>query len=153
MLSVCIHLSISGGCSCCVHMFFVCYTPNNEVRGRGFISKLFDHLVCRGHVCPCVQILFTWPLVTRLGVMVHHHEPEWHVKRLVCYFQGPSKGGCGCQCDPASSGISELSIDYPFLSPLLLFLPSPLALSVIFVCWWSILQPFPPENSNFCCCD
>ena len=130
MLSACIRLSISGGCSCCVHKFFVCYTPSNEVRGRGSILKVFDFLVCRGHVCPCVRILFTWPFVTRLGVVVHHHEPECHVKRLVCSFQGPSKGGWGCQCDPASSGISGLSIDSPFLSPLA-FLPSPLALCVL----------------------
>ena len=38
------------------------------------------------------------------------------------------------------SGISGLSFDSPFLSPLLFFLPSPLALSVLsFFCSWSIL--------------
>ena len=32
--------------------------------------------------------------VTKLGIVVHHHELECHTKRLVCYFrgQGHSKG-------------------------------------------------------------
>ena len=41
------------------------------------------------------------------------------------------------------SGISGLSFDSPFLSLLLFFLPSPLALSVLsFFCYWSILLTF-----------
>ena len=41
------------------------------------------------------------------------------------------------------SGISGLSFDSPFLSPLLFLLPSPLALSVLsFFCYWSILLIF-----------
>ena len=46
--------------------------------------------------------------------------------------------------------MSGLSFDSPFLSPLLFFLPSPLALSVwSFFCLWSILLTFFPENSDF----
>ena len=41
------------------------------------------------------------------------------------------------------SGISGLSFDFPFLSPLLFLLPSPLALSVLSCfCYWSILRTF-----------
>ena len=34
--------------------------------------------------------------VTKLGVIMHHHEPECHAKLLVCYFQGQghSKDSC-----------------------------------------------------------
>ena len=32
--------------------------------------------------------------VTKLGMVMHHHGPECHAKRLVCYLQGqgPSEG-------------------------------------------------------------
>ena len=44
---------------------------------------------------------------------------------------------------PLLSGISGLSFDFPFLSPLLFLLPSPLALSVLSCfCYWSILRTF-----------
>ena len=49
------------------------------------------------------------------------------------------------------SGISGLSFDSPFLSPLLFFLPSPLALSVLSFFLLMVHSPgFFPENSQIC---
>ena len=49
------------------------------------------------------------------------------------------------------SGISGLSFDFPFLSPLLFFLPSPLVLSVLSCCVLMVHSPdflifFPPDK-------
>ena len=32
------------------------------------------------------------PFVTKLGIVVHHHEPECHVKKMGFYLQGHSVG-------------------------------------------------------------
>ena len=49
-------------------------------------------------VCPYVLILSGWYLlncsnfVTRLGMVVQHHDLEGHAERLVCWLQGHSEG-------------------------------------------------------------
>ena len=46
------------------------------------------------NVCPDDILQTTEHCVTKLSIVMHHLEPECHVKRLVCYFQdqGHSKG-------------------------------------------------------------
>ena len=48
------------------------------------------------------------------------------------------------------SGVSGLSFDSPFLSPLLFFLPSHLAVSVLsFFCKWPLLLTFFPRKLKY----
>ena len=55
----------------------------------------------------------------------------------------PPEGRPGMSDVTLLSGISRLLFDCPYLSPLLIFLPSPLALAVLsFFCYWSILLTF-----------
>ena len=61
-------------------------------------------------VCPDDIFWTNGHFVTKLGVVMHHYEPECHAKELVCYFQGQghSKGSYGhdsfyyifCSADP-----------------------------------------------------
>ena len=46
------------------------------------------------NVCPGDIIEMVKYFVIKLGLMMQHHEPECHAKRLVCYLkgQGHSKG-------------------------------------------------------------
>ena len=46
------------------------------------------------NVCPAEIFLTTEPFVTKLGIVLHHHEPECHTQRLVCQLkdQGHSEG-------------------------------------------------------------
>ena len=47
-----------------------------------------------GECSPGLYFLNCKPFVTKLGMVMHHHGPECHAKRLVCYLQGqgPSEG-------------------------------------------------------------
>ena len=66
-----------------------------------------------------------------------------------CMWSNPPKGGQGCLILSLLSGISGLSFDSPLLSPLLFFLPSPLALSVFVIFLLKVHSPdIFPENSN-----
>ena len=62
----------------------------------------------------------------------------------------PTEGRPAMSDVPLLSGISGLSFDSPFLSLLLFFLPSPLALSVLSFFLLMVHSPdfFPPENSQ-----
>ena len=44
------------------------------------------------NVCPDDVFRTTKHFVFKLGSVGHHYEPECHVKRLICYFQG--QGHC-----------------------------------------------------------
>ena len=39
-------------------------------------------------VCPDDIFQTNYLFVTKFGVVIHHHEPECHAKRVVCYSQG-----------------------------------------------------------------
>ena len=46
------------------------------------------------YICPHDLFLTVKHFVINLGIVMHHHKPGCHAKRLVCYFhgQGHSKG-------------------------------------------------------------
>ena len=122
----------------------------------------------------------TEPFVTKLGMVMHHHGPECHARRLACYLQGhghsegscslnmivstistellPPKGGRGCLMSPPcleSQGCHLIPLCY------LLSCSSacPVTLSVLSfsACWpfllnffLKILQYFSLRDRLFC---
>ena len=84
------------------------YTPLNKVGGEevymGYIGITFpspvclfflhptnkvycNHFVRVSHLCPEDTLWTTKRYATKLGMMVHHHDPECHAKRVGCCLE------------------------------------------------------------------
>ena len=76
----------------------------------------------------CLPSCFSFAKEQRLTC---HHNYLCTCPYMYLFMTLPPEGRPGISDVPLLPGISGLSFDFPFLSPLLFFLPSPLALSVL----------------------
>ena len=110
------------------------------------IAVLLLLLLCWCYVVILLCFLFYFILLCcACGVWLIQHD---HILFLKFQVYSP-EGRLGMSDVSLLSGISRLTFDSPFLSPLLFFLPSPFARSVLSFFLLMIHYPdFFPENSN-----